>query len=437
MIKQYFRYVSANVLGMVGISCYILADTFFIAQGVGADGLTALNLAIPVFNLINGLGLMLGMGGATRFAIAGGKGEKQERREIFAHTFYLLCILSVLFVVGAVFFAPSIALWLGADSATKKMTTDYLRILMVFTPFFMCNNLLNCFVRNDGSPALSMAAMLAGSFFNIVFDYILVFPLHLGIQGAAMATAASPIVSICILSVHIFRKKNHFHFSLLKPRLKPWKDVCALGSTSLLVEISSGIVMLVFNLLILNIQGNIGVAAYGVVANIAMVLNAIYTGISQGMQPLVSRSYGKGDKRVSFQVLRYAMITAVCFAVFSYVILFLAANPIIAVFNKEKSPLLAEIAKRGMEIYFASFLFGGINIITAAFFSAMARPQFAFVITMLRGIVFVIPLAFLLSSLLGLTGIWLTMPMTEAVVMVLAIILQVGLKRKSGVEEIV
>lgn len=419
--KTFFKYVSANILGMIGLSCYILADTFFIARGVGANGLTALNLAIPIYSIMNGLGLMIGMGGATRYSISKGNADSTVQKQIFTQALCFTLFWSSIFLILGITAARPISILLGANAETLHLTTEYIRIILIFTPFFMCNNLLICFVRNDGSPQLSMMAMLTGSFSNIIMDYILVFPFGLGMKGAALATAASPVLSILVLSIHFIKKNNQFHLCRIRPSLKRILDICALGSSSLIVEVSSGIVMLIFNLLILNISGNIGVAAYGVIANIALVLTSMYTGISQGVQPVISQCFGRREHKQIRQVLRYAFTTSVVLAVLSYLVTFIWSQPIVAAFNKDSDPILNAIAENGMHIYFTAFLFVGINIITATFLSSTDHPKEAFILSIFRGFVLVIPMAFLLSFLFGINGIWLTLPITEFIVTIPAI----------------
>lgn len=414
--KTFFKYVSANILGMIGLSCYILADTLFIARGIGANGLTALNLAIPVYSFMHGLGLMAGMGGATRYSISRGAGDFTVQKQIFTQSFYFTLFLSSIFLILGITAAKPISILLGANAETLQLTTEYLKILMIFAPFFMCNNLLICFVRNDGSPQLSMMAMLTGSFSNIIMDYLFIFPLEMGMKGAALATAASPVLSILVLSLHFVKKHNQFYFYHVRPSLKRTLDICALGSSSLIVEVSSGVVMLVFNLLILKISGNIGVAAYGVIANIALVLNSIYTGISQGVQPVISQCFGRHEHKQIRQVLLCAFTTSSLLAIVSYIITFVWAQPIAAVFNKDQNPLLNAIAENGMQIYFTAFLFAGINIITTTFLSSTDHPKEAFLLSLFRGFVLVIPMGLFLSFLFGINGIWMTLPVTELIV---------------------
>ncbi len=416
VLKDFVKYVSSNIMGMIGLSCYILADTFFIARGIGADGLTALNLALPVYSVINGAGLMISMGGATRYSISRGNGDKQAFRDIFSHALYFTIILSILIVILGITSTKSLALLLGADDTTLAMTSSYLRILMLFTPFFMCNNLLTCFVRNDGAPELAMTGMLIGTLGNIILDYLFIFPLHLGMKGAAMATTAAPCMGILILSTHFWRRKNQFHFHIVRPSLRRLFDICALGASSLIAELSSGVVIIVFNLILLKISGNLGVAAYGIIVNIALVLISIYTGIAQGIQPIISRNYGSREYDSIKKALRYALLLSAALSVLSYAIMFLYATPITALFNKDENPILAAMAEQGIQMYFTALPFVGTNIIAAAYLSCINRPGQAFLLSGLRGFLLIIPVAFLLSFLFGMTGVWLAQPITELLV---------------------
>ena len=174
-LQEFIRYVTLNVLGMIGISCYILADTFFIAQGLGSDGLTALNLIIPVYNLMHGCGLMLGMGGASRYSMLKGQGKSEKGNIVFTHTVVTALVFAVFYMAAGGFFAEKISLLLGADEAVFGMCTTYLRTMLLFSPMFLLNDVFVCFVRNDGNPQLSMTAMLVSSLSNIVFDYIFIF----------------------------------------------------------------------------------------------------------------------------------------------------------------------------------------------------------------------------------------------------------------------
>ena len=300
---EFFKYVSLNIIGMLGISCYILADTFFISNGVGALGLTALNLAIPVYTVINASALMFSIGSATKYAIFSAGNQKEEANAAFSNAVKVSVVAGLLFTLIGTVFSDNLAYLLGADETTASMTSTYIRTLSCFSVFFIFNTFMGCFVRNDKAPGLSMVAMVAGSLFNIVFDYIFVYPLNMGMFGAALATGISPMVGLAVLSVHFIKRKNNFKFIKCVFRIKEIYYMCRLGIAAFITEISSGIVIIVFNMLILNISGNIGVAAYGIVVNTAIVVLSVFTGITQGLQPLLSRSYGIGNLKDTHNLL--------------------------------------------------------------------------------------------------------------------------------------
>ncbi len=418
-LKKFIRYASLSVLGTLGVSCYILADTFFVAKGLGTNGLAALNIAIPAYNFIHGCGLMFGMGGATKFSICKINKERKQTNRIFTNTVYLSLLFGIVFALIGLFSSKQLALFLGSDASVLNMTDTYLKWLLLFAPAFIMNDVLLCFVRNDNSPMLATVAMLIGSFSNIILDYIFIFPMQWGIFGAVFATGLSPVISMAVISFHWIKKKNTF--GLIKAKID-WNIIrqdLSLGFPSLIAQVATGVAMIVFNMLILNLEGNTGVAAYGVIANISLVVVAIYTGISQGVQPLVSESYGKGDKSDIRLGLQYAMRTMILISCMIYLIIFVFANPITAVFNSENNTRLQEISVIGLKLYFTSVIFVGFNTIIAVFFTSIEKAIPAHILSLLRGLILIVPMAFLLSALWKMTGIWLTYPITEGIVAIM------------------
>ena len=431
-LGEFMRYTSLNVLGMVGLSCYILADTFFIAKGLGSNGLAALNIAIPAYSFMHGCGMMLGMGGATQYSIFRGQKMEKEGNRIFTNTVYLVGIFALIFVLLGLGFSGKITGLLGADGQIFGTTEIYLKTILLFAPAFMANDFLLCFVRNDGGPGLAMTAMLTGSFSNIILDYIFIFPMGMGMFGAAFATGLAPVISIGVLSRHWFARKNNFHFHPEKTDLRLTGTTFSLGIPSLISELASGIVIIVFNFLILGIRGNLGVAAYGVVTNISLVVTSMFTGIAQGMQPIASRSYGKGDAESTRQILRYAIVTLLGTAAVIYGMVFFFASPITAVFNSENDLQLQKIAEEGLKLYFLAAPFVGFNIVSAMFFTSTEQALPAQIISLLRGLVVIIPAAFIMSALLEMWGVWLSYPVTEGLVAVFALIVLIKNRKRYG-----
>nr|WP_302649548.1 MATE family efflux transporter [uncultured Agathobaculum sp.] len=421
-LRTFARYAAPGILGQVGISCYILADTFFVSRGTGAIGLAALNIALPLYNLMNGIGLMIGVGSATHFTICRAQHQQRDADRTFTHAVGLGLAAGVFFLLLGLLAGGPLARLLGADADTFPLTLVYLRTLLCFGPFFVMNNVLLAFVRNDGGPNRAMAGMIIGSLSNVVMDYVFIFPLGMGMFGAALATGVSPIISILILSGHLRAPSRGFHLLRARPRLRLLPALCTPGLPSLISELSSGVVLLLFNQVLLRLAGNTGVAAYGIVANLALVAVAIFTGLSTGTQPLVSHSSGTGAAAALRRLLRYGVLTALAIATVLFALVFAFAGPIAAAFNSAGDPVLADYAVTGLRIYFLGFWCAGLNIVSAAFFSASGRAAQGFAISLLRGVIVIPPVLLALTALAGVHGVWATFPTVEAIVAVLTLV---------------
>ena len=412
MTRRFIRYVSLNIVGMLGMSCYIIVDTFFISVAAGADGIAALNLALPVFNLIFAIGSMLGVGGATRYSIL--RAQKEERaKHYFANAILWAVIFGLLFVLVGLFGPEHVIKLMGGDAHLIAVGLDYNRIILLFGPFFMLNAVFCSFVRNDGDPTLAMIATLVGSLSNVVFDYIFMFPMQMGLTGAALATAASPIISMAICSAHFWKKGNTLCFQIQLPSIKILLSSCSLGTSAFIADFASGVTTMVFNYLIIDLVGNIGISAYGVIANYAIVVIAVFNGIAQGAQPLISDAYGRGERKAQITCFRLGMVSAVLFSVLGYAVTYMFTDVLVALFNSEKVEVLAQYAEEGMRLYFLGFFFAGVNIFACSYLSATEKAKTAFISSLLRGVVMIVICAIVLSSFWGMRGVWLAFPMAE------------------------
>ena len=379
------------MLGALGLSGYIMADTFFVANRLGSDGLAALNLAIPIFGLINGLGILLGIGGATRYSICRYQGDEGRANRTFTLALTAALILGTLLALLGAFGARPVALLLGGNADTLPLCTVYLRTVLLFSPCFLLNHVMVCFVRNDGNPKLAMAAMLTGSLGNIALDYLFLYPLNMGIFGAALATGTAPVIGLCLSSFHSLTGRNQFKLARPASPVRSLADVAGLGSAAFLNEFTS-----------------------------CMVL-ALFTGLSQGAQPLISQAYGRGDRQGVRRLCRLALLVSCLVGLVLALIAQFAAHPLVDLFNRDGDPALARMAVDGLRIYFWGFLCAGPNIITAAFLGAAEQPRDSFLLSLFRGGVGIAALVLLLAWLLGMTGIWLAFPVTELLTLFLGL----------------
>ena len=240
-----------------------------------------------------------------------------------------------------------------------------------------------------------MVATLSGSLFNVVFDYIFIFPMGWGLPGAALATAISPVISISICSLHFRKPTNGVQFVRQRPSVRLLLQSCQLGIS-------------------------------GFVGNFALVATAIFNGVSQGAQPLVSQCYGKRDRAGVRKLLGLGSGTALALAAALYLVAFGFTDALVAVFNSENSALMARYAFTGMRIYFIGYLFAGFNIVSSGYLSAVNRPTEASITSISRGVVAIVACSLVLSALFGMNGVWAAFPASEAMTVALTLFLLRG-----------
>lgn len=421
MFRKFFKYVTQSMAGMIGISIYILADTFFISLHSGANGLTVLNLILPVYGVLYAIGAMIGIGSATRYCIIKSKGENADC--YFGQSLMWSILFSISFVLCGILFPANILKILGADASLVKLGTVYLRIVLLGSPFFMSNHTFTAFTRNDDAPSRAMLASIIGSLFNIVFDYIFMFPMNMGLAGAALATALSPVVTMSVCSTHLFSKKSQVAMHLSVPSFRHLLSCCQLGISAFVGEISSAVITTVFNMLLLNLAGNIGVAAYGVVANYSIVAVSVFNGLAQGTQPLFSESYGAGNSKDVHKILRYGILTCLIVEALVVICAWGMTDSLIAIFNSEQNLQLITYAQSGMRLYFLGFLLAGINILLVSYFSAVDDSLPAIVGSVMRGAVAITICAILLSRWFGIDGVWISFLASEILTFVTILVL--------------
>lgn len=424
-IKLFAKYTIPSIIAMLGLSLYILADTYFIANGIGTIALSALNIVLPIFNLIFALAGLVGIGGATLLSIYKGKNQYHKLNKIFSMSIFNAAILSIIFFCLGLFFTEKIALLLGATDITFEYINSYLKVVLILSPLMIFNNVLVSFVRNDGKPNLAMAAMLVGTLLNIVLDYIFIYIFNLEMFGAALATAGSPLISLCIISSHFIKKNNTFKLEKFKYSVRILWQTIECGISSFIAEISGGVVILLFNLVILKISGEIGVAAYGIIANIALVCTAIFNGLAQGMQPIISINFGAEKHRRVRKTLLLGIITSLIIGILFYILGIIFPREITALFNNDNSLELLNITVKGIKIYFIAFIFAGINIVTILFYQSTLKAKQSFILSVLRGLVLIVILLFTLAPILQIAGVWLVVPLTEIIIFIILLVLTV------------
>lgn len=410
--KVFINYLIPSVSATMVTSIYILADTMMIGRGVGANGLAALNILLPMYSTFYGFGMMCGIGGSVLFGFSRGKGEEKEARGYFTTALLLAAILAVLSVVLCnVFFEPLLN-FLGCTPAMREYAVPYGRILMLASPLYIFSCFLQAFVRNDGAPRLAMAGVVAGGITNVILDYIFIYMFRWGMAGAVLATVAGTLLTIMILGSHFLKADNHLKLGGgITP--KKFRDVLINGMPSFIMELSSGVIMLLFNLQLLKYVGDIGVVVYGIISNVALVVTSLSNGIAQAAQPMISANYGAGKAVRVREGRNLSLAVAMAAGVLFTSSGFLIPVPIAELFLVPTEQIIA-MAVPAIKLYFVSFVISEWNIICGTYFQAIVKPKLSLMITVMRGVALNCILVFVLPAMFGVSGIWAVVTVSEA-----------------------
>ena len=418
--REVQHYVVRNVVASLGMSLYVLIDTLFISIAAGALGLTTLNLVLPLFNVFNGVGLLLGVGGATIFSL--NKVRHPERvRDLYSQLIVFAASLGIVLAILLNIFATPVVNFLGANDQTRQMAIVYLRICAWSGPLYMCNYISINFVRNDGNPTLTMKATLTETLSVILIDWFFIFGCGLKMEGAALAVLFSPLISLLVLSRHRHFADRQLHLHWARPRATDLEHSARLGIAAALNELSTGVSIYFFNHVLLQLANNYAVAAYGVISNIAIVVLALANGVALGVQPIASREYGQKHLANVQTALKTGVIITLLLAAISFIILVTFKFPIIEVFNTAHSSQLVQYARVGLPIYFTSAFFSALNLLFILFLSAINAARASFTLSLLRGYIILLPTILILAALVGINGVWAAVPVTELLVCIIAV----------------
>lgn len=412
LTKELNHYIKRNIAASVGLSIYILIDTIFISMTGGSIGMAVLNLSLPLFSLFNCLGMLLGVGGAAYYSL--NKISHPERVEsLYSEIIIFAVAIGFLIALGINIFIHPLLRILGANAQTNPMAIPYVRILAFGAPFTICNYVSINFIRNDGNPTLTMMATLIDTSSVVIVDWLLIFGLGLHMEGAALAGIFSPLCSLCVLTRHRHFADRHLHWHWAAPKVSTIIHAARLGISAFLNELSTGVSVYVFNIVLLKLAGNYAIAAYGVISNIAIVTVAIANGVALGVQPIASREYGIHHFSNVRHAFKHGLKITITIAIAAFIFLTLFKTPIVAIFNSHHQAMMMKYALVGLPIYFSSTVFTAINLLLILFLTAINAASTSFSLSLLRGYIILLPMIVFLGFALGIKGVWAAVPVTE------------------------
>ncbi len=432
--KIFFRYLMPAILANMVTSIYILADTIIIGKGIGTLAMAALNIILPLFNIFFGVGLLFGVGGSVLMSIARGRGDEQLGKCYFTLSVILNAVTCLILTVLLWIFMEPVVLFLGATEATLPYIRDYAPYVILGLSAFAFSSLLQTFVRNDGAPKLAMIAVISGGVLNVILDLIFVFPLQMEMTGAAIASVIGSLCTVCILLLHFLSKTNGLKFSLKAFSFSCIGRVFQNGFTSFLVDVTSGIVMFIFNIQILEYAGDNGVSVYGVICNTAIIVVCLCNGINQAAQPILSTNYGAGFSERIAQIRKLGIRTSLIICSLPAILGLVIPNMFTYIFINPNREILA-MTPSAIRIYFIGFFVMGINMFAVGYFQSTAKPKLSLLICLARGCVLSIIFVTSLAPTFGINGIWASVPLAEFVTLALSIYFLVRQSNQSNTKE--
>ena len=419
-IKSLLKFAFPTIVMMLLMGLYTIVDTIFVARFVGTNALSALNIVCPVINLIVGLGTMLATGGSAIVARKMGEGETVRASQDFTLIVGAGALLGVVITVFGAAFIDSIIWGLGASGILFPYCWEYLFLLLLFTPASMIQVLFQNLIVTAGRPGIGMVLGVSAGAINIIFDYIFMVPLQMGIKGAALGTGIGYLIPT-VAGILFFTVGNgSLHFR------KPVMDIsilagsCANGFSEMVSQAASAVTTFLFNQIMMKLHGVDGGAAITIIIYTEFLLTALYIGFSMGVAPVISYNYGKQDnarlKKVFSICMRFIILVSI--AIFGAAYAF--GSPLVSFFS-EKGTSVYEIARRGFLIFPFSFLFCGLNIFTSATFTALSNGKLSAVLSFLRTFGLILVLLLILPEFMGVAGVWLAVPIAELLTMVVAL----------------
>lgn len=426
--KKLLRFVLPSIVMMIFTSIYGVVDGLFVSNYVGKTAFAAVNLVMPLLMMLSALGFMMGTGGSAIVAKTLGQGDKERANRYFSMMVYVTMAGGVaLTVLGLVFLRP-IVIVLGAEGEMIGECLIYGRISLASLTFFMVQNVFQSFFVAAEKPHMGLGVMVAAGVTNMVLDYLFIVVFSWGIAGAAAATAAGETVGGIVPLIY-FSRKNTSLLQLTKTRVKGkiLLKASTNGSSELMTNLSMSLVNMLYNVQLMKLAGEDGVAAYGVIMYVNFIFLATFIGYSIGSAPIVGYHFGARNHSELKNLFQKSMRLIGGWGVLLMLLAFVLSGPLAQFFVGYDTELLA-MTRHGLRLYALAFLVSGFNIYGSAFFTALNNGLVSAVISFLRTLVFQMAAVLILPRLLGLNGIWLAILVAE--LLALGVTLQFFMRKK-------
>lgn len=410
-----WQYSLPAIIAMVASSVYNIVDSIFVGQGVGDEAISGMAVASPFMNLSAAFGAMVGVGASTVISVRLGQGKYDKAQHILGNTITLNVILGILFTIACWPFLDEILHVFGASEVTLPHARSYMKIILLGNIITHMYFGLNAVLRSAGHPRTAMGCTFLAITINCMLDPLFIFVMHWGIEGVAWATIIAQAISLCV-QIKLFSRPTeilHLRRGIYGLQLDIVRQCLAIGLSPFMMNSCACLVVLLCNNRLLDYGGDMAIGAYGIVNRVIFLFVTIVIGLVQGMQPIVGYNWGAHQNDRVWRVLRYTMGVATCVTTSAFLMGEFLPELVIHIFGA--GPELTEKAVRAFRIIVAAFPLVGAQIVIGNFFQSIGHAGKSIFQSVTRQMLFLVPCLCILPGYWGLDGIWLSMPVSDAI----------------------
>lgn len=419
----FYKFALPNILSFILMSSAGIVDGIFIGRYAGELSLAAVNISYPVFSFIWGLSMMVMVGGAVSTGKYLGEKNIEKACQIFTKSIITVALITIIITLIILIFAEEIIYLIGGSDKTTPIAVSYIKIILPFVIFTTIGYGLSVFARVDGFPFTASLALIAGAVINIVLDALFIAVFNMGVKGAAYATGISFMAGFIILFIHFMRKRGVLRITL---KLNNFSEVIKSsfnGLSEFLNEISVGITMALFNIIMMKYAQEEGVAAFTAINYILWLGNMVNYAAADSLNPLISTNYGAGKFTRIKNFLKTGIIFTVSNGIFIFLLISFFGNTLTSLFIKDTSSAAFIMALEFMSIVKWAFFLSGVNMVFSSYFTAMLRPKESAIIATLRSLILPCTMLLILPVYFGKTGIYSAVPLSELLTFAIAVTL--------------
>lgn len=424
------QYSLPAIIAMTASSLYNMVDSIFIGQGVGPMAISGLALTFPFMNLAAAFGAGVGVGASSCISVKLGQKDYKTAQQVLGNTVTLNLIIGIAFSIVSLLFLDPILYFFGASEQTLPYARDYMVIILLGNVFSHMYFGMNAVLRAAGKPRQAMNATIFTVVLNTILDPIFIYPMNLGIQGAAYATILSQVLAL-VWQMRIFSNKNellHLRRGIYRLKKSIVENILAIGLSPFSMNVCACIVVIFINKGLLQYSGDLAVGAYGIANKVCFIFVMVNMGLNQGMQPIAGYNYGAMKFDRLMQVLKLAVIAGTCITTCGFLVAEFIPEPCARLFTTD--PELIRLSVNGMRIMMAAFVLVGSQMVITNFFQSIGMAKISMFLSLSRQMIFLLPMLLLLPLFLGVDGIWWAMPISDTIAEIVAVVMMMTYMRK-------